>query len=90
MAKGKKTGGRKKGTPNKASADVRAAIALIAERNVEAFETWLAKIKDPARRCEVFLRVLEYHVPKLSRSDVTSGGEPLPAGVVLNVHGIRP
>lgn len=69
MARGKKTGGRSRGTPNKATQDVRAAIALIAERNVQSFETWLTQIEDPAKRCDVFLRAIEYHIPKLSRAE---------------------
>ncbi|MCU0949531.1 MAG: hypothetical protein MUC68_00380 [Burkholderiaceae bacterium] len=63
--------GRPKGIPNKATRDVRAAIALIAERNVEAFEAWLQEIDDPAKRCDVFLRAIEYHIPKLQRTELT-------------------
>ena len=38
MAKGKKTGGgSRQGVPNKTTVDVREAIALIAQRNVEQF-----------------------------------------------------
>lgn len=63
--------GRPKGVPNKATADVRKAIALIAERNIEAVERWLNEIDDPARRLELYLRMLEYHIPKLARTEVT-------------------
>lgn len=72
MAKGKKTGGgSRKGVPNKATADVRACIALIAERNVEKVEAWLGEVEDPAKRVDLFLRLIEYHIPKLSRAEVT-------------------
>jgi hypothetical protein len=50
MAKGIKTGGgSRQGVPNRATADVRQAIALIAQRNVGNFETWLGKValEDP-------------------------------------------
>ena len=62
-----KTGGRVKGTPNKVTADVRAAIAAFAEANISKLQTWLDAIaaKDPARAAELLLRALEYHVPKL-------------------------
>lgn len=57
--------GRPKGAKNRTTAEVREAVALIAERNVEDFEAWLHAIKDPARRCEVYLKVLGYHLPRL-------------------------
>jgi len=81
--KGERRGGREKGTPNKVTADVRKTIALIAERNIEALEQWIMEVEDPARRAELFLRVLEYFVPKLSRAEVTGdGGGPLQVHVV--------
>lgn len=78
MALGRKTGGRKPGTPNKATADVRAAIATFAESNVEDFSEWVRAIDDPAKRCDIFLRAIEYHIPKLARTEMTGeGGGPL-------------
>lgn len=71
MAKGKKTGGgSRKGVPNRATADVRAAIALIAQRNIGAVEEWLKSIEDPAKRVGLFLDLCEYHIPKLQRTDI--------------------
>jgi hypothetical protein len=82
-----KTGGRKKGTPNKISADARAAIALLAERNVGKLEGWLVQVakEDPAKAADIFLRVIEYHIPKLARTDVTTNGKELPRSVIINV-----
>ncbi len=78
MAKGRKYGGRKAGTPNKTTADVRAALALIAQGNVHAFESWLLAIQNPAQRCDIFLRVMEFSVPKLARTELTApDGKPL-------------
>jgi hypothetical protein len=87
--KGVKTGGRKAGVPNKASQDVRAAIALIAERNVGKFETWLDQVagEDPAKAADIFLRAIEYHIPKLARTDLTTNGKELPRAVTINVTG---
>ena len=64
--------GRKKGVPNKATADVRTAIALIAEKNVNKLDGWLTRIgrKDPARAMELYLRMIEYHIPKLMRTEI--------------------
>ena len=48
-------------------------MATIAETNVPKLQTWLDAIavKDPARAAELLLRALEYHVPKLARTEVT-------------------
>lgn len=69
--KGQKTGGRAKGVPNKATADVRATIAMIAERNVERLEQWLTEVgaNDPAKAADLYLRMIEYHIPKLARTE---------------------
>lgn len=75
MAKGRKTGGRGPGVPNKATTDVRACVALIAQRNVEKLEEWIGQIEDPAKRAGMLLDLFEYHIPKLARSDVTVSGD---------------
>ena len=72
MALGVKTGGRKKGTPNKATQTVREAIAQFAENNVERLQTWLDAIgeENPEKAADLYVKLLEYHVPKLQRTDV--------------------
>lgn len=74
MAKGTKTGGgSRKGIPNRATADVRAAIATLAEANIGKVQGWLDAVArdDPARALEVFTRLLEYHIPKLARTELS-------------------
>ena len=73
MAAGRKTGGRKKGTPNKSTEAVREAIAKFANGNIERLEGWLEDIAadDPVKAADLFLKVLEYYIPKLSRSEIT-------------------
>lgn len=74
MAKGTKTGGgSRQGKPNKTTVDVREAIALIAQRNVEKFEGWLDQVatEDPGKAADLFLKAIEYHIPKLARSEVS-------------------
>jgi hypothetical protein len=65
--------GRPKGSPNKATAAVREAIAQFAEQNVGKLQEWLDQVaeKDPAKAADLFVRVLEYHVPKLARTEVS-------------------
>lgn len=80
MATGYKTGGRKKGTPNKSTQDVREAIAVFAKGNVSRLQGWLDEIaeEDPGKAADLFLKLLEYHVPKLSRAEMTGAdGENL-------------
>ncbi len=79
-----KTGGRAKGTPNKATADVRATIALIAERNVERLETWLGEVadKDPGKAADLFLRMIEYHIPKQARLAIGGAADLPPLAIV--------
>jgi hypothetical protein len=64
--------GSRKGVPNKSTADVRAAIAQLAEKNVHKLEGWLTRIgrTDPGRAADIFLRMLEYHIPKLTRTEI--------------------
>ena len=77
--------GRPKGVPNKATADVRAALAQFAEGNVEKLQKWLDRIakNDPAKAADIYLRVLEYHVPKLSRTEL-SGELSVRGKLVIN------
>lgn len=77
MAKNFKSGGRKRGVPNKVTRDVREALALLAERNIARFEDWLTQIQNPAKRCEVFLRAIEYHLPKQRQHAVSVDAPPM-------------
>ena len=73
MAKGIKTGGRKAGVGNKTTVDVRNAIALIAQDNAGNFARWLGEValEDPGKAADLYLKALEYHIPKLARSEVS-------------------
>lgn len=84
MAAGKKTGGRKRGTPNKSTADVRAAVALLAQNKVAEVERWLAKgaKSDPLGAVRAFVQLLEYHIPKLSRTELSTGSDTLRIEIV--------
>ncbi|MDR3415608.1 MAG: hypothetical protein P4L83_05435 [Nevskia sp.] len=72
MAKGTKTGGRQKGTPNRVTADIRGTMALLAERNAEHVQRWLDAVaaNDPGRALDLYLRMIEYAVPKLARTEL--------------------
>lgn len=73
--------GRPKGSPNKATANAREAIARFVDGNAERLQGWLDEIaaKDgPKAAYDCFMDVLEYHVPKLARTELTGeGGGPV-------------
>lgn len=84
--KGKKPGpGRPKGLQNKATRLAKEAIATFVDGNADRLQGWLDDIaaeKGPEAAFKCFTDLLEYHVPKLARTEVVGdGGGPL----VLNI-----
>ncbi len=67
--------------PNKATQDARQAIALFVNDNASKLQQWLTEVADgnpehdikpnPAKAFELFQSVVEYHIPKLARTEVT-------------------
>ena len=65
---------RPKGSPNKATAEAREAIARLVDGNAHRLNIWLDEIyetkgAEAAWRC--MMDVIEYHVPKLARHVLT-------------------
>lgn len=95
--KGRKPGpGRPKGLPNKATVAAREAIALFVDGNAHKLQEWLDAIAEgdlandvkpnPAKAFELFQGVVEYHVPKLARSElVGDGGGPVRHAVEMHI-----
>ncbi len=81
--KGHKLAGSRKGRPNKATRDVREAIAKIAQRNAPLVEQWLKEVEDPAKRVSLYLDMCEYHIPKLARTELT-GKDGKDIGIVIS------
>ncbi len=91
MAQGYKTGGRAPGTPNKATLEARQAIALFVDENAHRLTEWLDRVaeENPAKAFELFQSVVEYHVPKLARTEHTGiDGQAIKADLTLNVIGV--
>lgn len=66
--------GRPKGQPNKSTTQAREAIALFVEGNVERLNGWLddiAETNGSKAAFECFMDVVEYHIPKLARTEST-------------------
>lgn len=61
--KGKKTGGRKEGTPNKINKLTRELINELAENMIEDVKKDLKNLK-PKDRVMVFMKLAEFNIPK--------------------------
>ena len=80
--------GRPKGSPNKATQTAREAIALFVDGNAHRLTGWLDQVAhgdpendikpNPIKAFELWQSVVEYHVPKLARTEVTgANGGPV-------------
>lgn len=71
--------GRPKGAPNKATLQAREAIAAFVDGNAHRLTEWLDRIAqdNPKAAFDCFQSVIEYHIPKLARTEgsVEHGGE---------------
>jgi hypothetical protein len=84
--------GRKKGIPNKSTQAAREAIAMFVDGNAHRLTEWLDTVAygdpkneikpNPAKAFELFQSVVEYHVPKLARTEVT-GADQGPVEMVV-------
>ena len=72
MGKGRKTGGRKPGTPNRVTVDVREALRTLAQGLAPRVQGWLTEVaeSDPGRALDLYLRALEFTVPRMARLHV--------------------
>ena len=66
--KGNKLGGRKPGALNRSSEEAKLAVARIANQGLDAFREDIDKIRkeNPIEAAKLYLRLLEYIVPKKS------------------------
>jgi hypothetical protein len=81
----KKAGGRVAGVPNKVTQEAREAIAMFVDNNAHRLEYWLTSVAEgdpkhdikpnPAKAFEMFQSVVEYHVPKLARTELTGADQ---------------
>lgn len=92
----KKAGGRVAGVPNKTTQQAREAIALFVDGNAHRLTEWLDQVANgdgdtkpnPAKAFELFQSVVEYHVPKLARTELT-GKDDGPVEMVVTWGGVK-
>ena len=98
--KGRKPGpGRPKGLPNKTTADARKAIAAFVDNNAHRLTEWLDAVAsgdpdgkiapNPAKAFELFQSVVEYHIPKLARTE-HAGDPENPVNLNMTVEFVNP
>ena len=79
--------GRKKGVPNKQTAEIREAYQRLTEANLENMTHWLQSIAadDPAKAMDMMLKLSEFIIPKLASTIETSHCQPpQPARFTIN------
>lgn len=86
------TRGRPAGAPNKATANAREAIARFVDGNSERLQGWLDQIaaeEGPQAAFKCVVDLLEFHVPKLARTELTGkdgGALSVPGAVVFMIQ----
>ena len=79
--------GKKPGTKNKTTKEIREAYQKLTEENLTNMTLWLGQIAadDPAKAMDLMLRLSEYIIPKLARQElVGNDGEDLFKNVKFN------
>ncbi len=73
----KKVGGKTKGTPNKATAEIKEAYKNLIENNLDKLSTWLDKVaeKSPERALGILIELSEFVIPKLARTETKHEGD---------------
>lgn len=71
----KKLGGKVAGTPHKSTTNAREAIAAFVDGNSHRLSEWLDRIAEdsPKDAFNCFQSIVEYHIPKLARTEQTGG-----------------
>lgn len=80
MAKGKKTGGRVEGTPNKATAVTREAVAMIVSGQWENLNSWIEQVAATSPKDAFYMvtELMQYGIPKMKAVEMSGkDGEAL-------------
>lgn len=80
-------GGRPAGVQNHATKDIKEAYRLLIEKNLDNLTEWLERIaeNDPDKAIKIISDLSEYVIPKLARTDLTSGDNPFKTIEYINV-----
>lgn len=76
-----KGAGRPRGSANRVTVEMREALGMLLKRNTHNLDRWLDQVAngdpalgikaDPAKALDIVIRLAEYHIPKLARTEMT-------------------
>jgi hypothetical protein len=99
MAKGVKTGGRRPGSPNKATKEFRDTVTKLLSDNAENVAAWLEEVAtggkdpskaDPAKALDLLAKLAEFAAPKVGRVEHTGeGGGPIDHNLAVQFVGVK-
>ena len=80
-------GGRPAGTLNHTTKDIKEAYRMLIEKNLDNLTGWLERIADdnPEKAIKIISELSEYVIPKLARTDLTTGDKPLKSDITVIV-----
>jgi len=70
--------GRPVGSPNRATTEVREALADLAVANTPRLQDWLDRVAkhNPRAALEIYVKLVEFVVPRLARGSLETSNEP--------------
>ena len=72
MAKGYKSGGRQKGTPNKLTTEIRSVLKDIIDYEIDTIEERLLQL-EPKERIELVIKLIPQVLPKIEQVNYYNG-----------------
>ena len=72
MAKGKKTGGREPGTPNRLTKDLRITLKNIFANEIEKIPALLESLP-PKEKIEIIIKIMPFVLPRIDSVKMQSG-----------------
>lgn len=84
----KKTGGRKKGTPNKTTAQIKEMIVSLVGTQMEKWPVELEKMmrKDPAEAMKITGRLIDYVLPKQTKMELEGELKTKIESITININ----
>lgn len=78
--------GRKKGTPNKTTEEIRQAFQMLIESSLPDIQKWLQQVaKDnPEKALQIVEKYSDFILPKLQRTELSGGDDKPLSKVVFN------
>ena len=83
--KRKKTGGRKKGTPNKDTKELRERISDLIDNNFDNIQADMDTLT-PEKRLDFLVKLFEYSLPKLNRTEIDADVNTKPQNIAFDIR----